>query len=509
MEMTLESASRKIRTCENELVQVFKKALDLAKRIEECSREIEMLERGVSGMFIEPGPSGALTRGRVEILPTGRNFYVVDPRALPTKASWIIGVESAKRLLEHYKLRMGKYPESVGFILWSIDAYKADGEQLAQILYLLGVEPTWSESGYVKELRVISLEELNRPRIDVTVRISGIVRDTLPNYIYLIDEAVEKVVKLDEPLEMNYVKKHYLEHLEKLVRLGYNVSEAERKAMYRIFAEAPGTYGAGVNYAVEASAWRGSEDLAKIWIHWSGYAYSRKSFGENAHDVLVLNLEKVDMVSRNHSSDEHDIFACCCYFAYHGGFYNAVKTISGKDILIVQVDTRDISNIDIHDMKFEIERIVRAKLLNPVWIEEMKKHGYRGANEIQRKILHLYGWSATTKLVNDWIFNEIAKTYALDEEMKKWFIENNIYALEEIVRRLIEAAERKLWKPDPELLNKLRDIHAEIEGYLEESITGQDYQGGSIVIITSEQDSHWKENIKNVEQVMERMRKIR
>ncbi|OYT27021.1 MAG: hypothetical protein B6V02_00700 [Thermoprotei archaeon ex4572_64] len=417
MEMTLESASRKIRTCENELVQVFKKALDLAKRIEECSREIEMLERGVSGMFIEPGPSGALTRGRVEILPTGRNFYVVDPRALPTKASWIIGVESAKRLLEHYKLRMGKYPESVGFILWSIDAYKADGEQLAQILYLLGVEPTWSESGYVKELRVIS--------------------------------------------------------------------------------------------AVEASAWRGSEDLAKIWIHWSGYAYSRKSFGENAHDVLVLNLEKVDMVSRNHSSDEHDIFACCCYFAYHGGFYNAVKTISGKDILIVQVDTRDISNIDIHDMKFEIERIVRAKLLNPVWIEEMKKHGYRGANEIQRKILHLYGWSATTKLVNDWIFNEIAKTYALDEEMKKWFIENNIYALEEIVRRLIEAAERKLWKPDPELLNKLRDIHAEIEGYLEESITGQDYQGGSIVIITSEQDSHWKENIKNVEQVMERMRKIR
>jgi len=498
------SSSKKI-----EVIQVFKKALELAERITKCSREIDILEKAVSGGYVEPGASGSITRGKIEILPTGRNFYAVDPRALPTKASWIVGVESAKKLLNYYKSKMGKYPESIGFILWSIDAYKADGEQLAQILYLLGVEPIWSESGYIKELRVIPLEELNRPRIDVTVRISGIVRDTLPNYIYLIDEAIEKIVNLNEPPEMNYVKKHYLEYVEKLIKIGYGKSDAKRRAMFRIFAEAPGTYGAGINYAIEASAWRNDEDLTKTWLQWSGYAYSRRSFGENASEVLILNLEKIDVVSRNHSTDEHDIFGCCCYFAYHGGFYNAVKTVSGrKDVLIVQVDTRDLSNIDINEIKFEIERIVRAKLLNPTWIEEMKKHGYRGASEFSRKILHLYGWSATTKQVSDWVFNEIARTYILNNEMKRWFLENNIYALEEITRRLIEAAERGLWKPSKELLQKIKEIYSEVEGFLEESISEGEYQGGAITIITPDKDNHWKENIKHIEDSLRKIRQV-
>ena len=491
---------------EDKVITAFRKALKLAGKIVECSREYEGLFNALSGGYVEPGPSGSITRGKIDILPTGRNFYAVDPTSLPTKAAWEIGVKTAIKMLNMYVARHGRYPESIGHILWSIDGYKADGEQLAQILYLLGVEPVWVNDS-VRGIRVIPLSELGRPRIDVVVRISGIVRDTLPNYIYLIDEAVSKVVSLDEPLDMNYPKKHYVEHVSKLVELGRNLNEASKIARFRVFCSPPGSYGSGVNYAIAASAWKNEEDLAKTWIQWSSYAYSKDGYRE-AHDVLMLAIRNVDIVTRNHLSDEHDIFGCCCYFSYHGGFYNTVKALSGRDdIEIITVDTRDVSNPDIRDMSMEVERIARAKLLNPVWISEMKKHGYRGANEFSRKILHLYGWSATTRVVKDWIFNEIAKTYALNSDMRRWFIENNIYAFEEIVRRLIEAYERGIWRAPQEIINKLRKVYGEVEGILEESITSEaNIQGGIIKIYTSDDVDYWKMNISKVDRVWRKLR---
>ena len=490
----------------SELLNAFKVALDIAGRIAGCVKEYDGLITGISGGYVEPGPSGALTRGKVEVLPTGRNFYAIDPTALPTQAAWRIGVETAEKLLKYYLEKHGRYPETVGVVLWSVDAYKADGEQLAQVLYLLGVRPVWDSTGAVRGIEVIPLEELGRPRIDVTVRISGIVRDTLPNYIYLIDEAVSKVASLNEPPEKNFVRKHYLEYLRKLLELGRGFSEADELARARIFGAPPGAYGAGVNYAVEASAWRSDEDLAKVWVQWGSYIYSRKSYGKEAPEALILNLKKVDVVARNHVSDEHDIFGCCCYFAYHGGFYGAVKALTGRnDVEVVTVDTRDISSTEVRGMKDEVERIVRAKLLNPVWISEMKKHGYRGASEFQRRILHLYGWSATTKLVDDWVFEEIAKTYVLDEEMRKWFIENNVWALEEIARRLIEATERGLWRAPEEMLEELREAYGEIEGVLEDSIGGGEVQGGAISIYTAEDVSEWKSKLRKIEEVLKRL----
>ncbi len=507
--VVLDLKTRPRRDVEKRLRDVFGKALEIVDRIRASgSSEYLHFELGLSGGYVEPGASGALTRGKIDVLPTGRNFYAVDPRAIPTQAAWKVGVETANKLLKYYLEKHGRYPESVGHVLWSIDAYKADGEQLAQILYLLGVRPIWTVDGSVKGLEVIPLRELGRPRIDNIVRISGIVRDTLPNYIYLIDEAVQMVVNLDEPPEMNYVRKHYLEHVKKLVEMGVDGSRAKEMASYRVFAEPPGAYGAGVNYAVEASAWRSDEDLAKVWIQWAGHAYSRRGYGVKAFEALALNLSIVDVVTRNHISDEHDIFNCCCYFAYHGGFYNAVKAISGRsDIEIVTVDTRDISATDVRNMKDEIERIVRAKLLNPVWISEMKKHGYRGASEFSRKILHLYGWSATTKLVDDWIFEEIAKTYILNDEMRRWFIENNVWAAEEIARRLLEAAQRGLWRARPEILERLREAYGEIEGVMENDVVyGGEIQGGSVDVFTSKDDAHWSQNISVVDDVIKRLR---
>ncbi len=479
-----------------EVISAFKKALEIANKIKECKKEFDGFVKAIGGEFVRPAPSGSLTRGKIEILPTGRNFFAVDPTSLPTKSAWKVGVETANKLLKYYLEKQGRYPETVGEWIWSVDAYKADGEQIAQILYLLGVKPVWV-NGAVKGLEIIPLEELKRPRIDVVVRISGIVRDTLPNYIYMIDEAVAKVASLDEPLEMNYVRKHFLEHISKL--------KDEELALCRVFGSPPGSYGAGVSYAVEASAWRSNEDLAKTWVQWSGYAYTRKHFGKEAFESLILNLRNVDIVTRNHVSDEHDIFNCCCYFSYHGGFYNAVKAL-GKNPEIVVIDTKDISSTDVRSMKDEIERIVRAKLLNPVWISEMKKHGYRGANEFSKKILHLYGWSATTKLVDKWVFDEIAKTYVLDEGMRRWFEENNVYAVEEIARRLIEAYERGLWKADDELIEKLREAYAEIEGILEDEIAG-DVQGGAIEIYTMNDVKNWELNAKKVIEAWVKLKK--
>ncbi len=503
MENTLEYKLRSDKV--QELAETFLKMVDLVDRIRQAHVEMSALLRGLEGGYVEPGPSGSLTRGKFEILPTGRNFYAVDPRCLPTPAAWEVGVKCAVKLLEEYRARHGTYPESVGVVLWSIDAYKADGEQLAMILYLIGVRPVWGPDGSVVDIEVIPLRELGRPRIDVVVRISGIVRDTLPNYVYLIDKAVCKVASLDEPLEMNYVRKHYLENLKSLLELGRSIDEAEELAKCRVFAEPPGTYGAGVNYAVEASAWRTIEDLGKVWLSWSSYAYTSKTFGRSAPDALVLSLRYVQVVTRNHPSDEHDILNCCCYFAYHGGFHAAVRAVTGRDVDIVQIDTTDISRVEVRDIRLEIERIVRAKLLNKRWIEEMRKHGYSGASEIFRKILHLYGWVSTTGKVPDWVFTEIARTYVLDEDMRRWFMQENKYALEEIARRLLEAARRGVWRAPPDVLEKLEETYAEIEASLEDEVTSE-VQGGNIIVYTAENCEEYARLVRDVELVLDKVK---
>ncbi|HDD31634.1 MAG TPA: cobalt chelatase, partial [Thermococcus litoralis] len=230
------------------------------------------------------------------------------------------------------------------------------------------------------------------------------------------------------------------------------------------------------------------------------------AFGVEAHESLVLNLKSVDVINRNHISDEHDLTNCCCYFAYHGGFKTAVDALTGKDVDIIQVDTRDISDTKIVDIKVEIERITRTKLLNDRWIEEMKKHGYRGASEFSKKILHLYGWEATTKLVEGWIFDEIAQKYVLDEEMRRWLEEHNPYAIEEIARRLIEAYERGLWETSDEVIKRLMEAYSEIEGLLEEHLGEGEVQGGMIEIYTAEDDEQWSENIEEVEELWQKIK---
>ena len=453
------------------LYLMWEKVIDISSRIE-ASDELGSLLHGFDAGYIEPGPSGLITRGKLDILPTGRNFYSLDPFKIPTKGAWEIGKRLADGVIMKYDKENGKTPENIAMYWMASDIMWADGEQLAQIMHLIGVEPVW-KSGRVKGYRIMPLEELGRPRIDVTIRVSGIIRDCFYNCIELLDEAIGEVAMLDEPTEKNYLRKH----------TSAFVSGNESSSKFaRIFASKPGTYGNGVNLAVYASAWKEEKDLSDVFVHWNGYAYGRSNFGTEARDSFVSQLKTVDLTFNKTVTDEYDLCGCCCYFGTQGGLTNAAREISGKDVCAYYGDTRDQDKIEVRSLADEVRRVVRSKLLNPKWIEGVKRHGYKGAGDISKRIGRVYGWEATTHEVDDWIFDDIARTFVLDKEMREFFEENNPWALEEVGRRLLEAYERGLWNADEEVIEGLKSAYLEMEGWIEEKMgdVKGDLQGGAI-----------------------------
>jgi cobaltochelatase CobN len=457
------------------------RARDLAGRID-SSDELGSLANGMAGGYIPPGPSGLISRGRIDILPTGRNFYSLDPRAVPTPAAWVVGSRLAELTIEKYRREQGRYPGNVAMLWMASDVMWADGEQFAQILALIGVEPVW-EHGRLTSFRVIPVDLLDRPRIDVTVRVSGILRDCFYHCIELLDDALKKVAALDEPDTVNFLRKH-------------TGPEADTP---RIFGAPKGTYGIGVNLAVYSSAWEGVEDLADVFISWNGFAYGRDRFGDEDHAGFVDRLGTVDLTFNKTATDEYDLLGCCCYFGSHGGLTAAARNVSGRRVEAYYGDTRNVSQAEVRTLADEIRRVVRTKLLNPQWIEGLKSHGYAGAGEIARRAGRVYGWEATTGEVDDWIFDEIARTFFLDGKNREFFREHNVWALEEMGRRLLEAHERGLWSADEEALRGLREAYLEIEGDLEGElgeVTGT-MQGGSIDVITSHEMKTWRTALEN------------
>ena len=455
---------------------------ELCWRIEE-SKEMQSLLHGFSGGFIKPGPSGLITKGKIEVLPTGRNFFSLDPSSVPTDAAWVVGRKLADSLLEKYRKEQGRLPENVAMFWMAGDVMYADGEQMAQMFYLIGVEPVW-KGGRLKGYRIIPLEELKRPRIDLTVRVSGITRDCFYNCIEIMDQAIKEVSQLDESPEMNFLHKHDLEN----------------GPTPRIFASRPGTYGNGVNLAVYASAWKEEKDLSDVFIYWNGYAYGKGFFGEESHGGLIKQLKTVDVTFNKTTTDEKDLFGCCCYFGNHGGLTAAAREVSGKEVEAYYGDTRDPDHVEVRDLADEVRRVVRTKLLNPKWIEGMKRHGYKGAGDISKRVGRVYGWEATTQEVDDWIFDDIARTFIMDEENRQFFQENNPWAMEEMGRRLLEAEQRGLWKADPEVLDALKSLYLEIEGWMEERMGDVEggFQGGAIDVVTADEVAAWKEKMAKV-----------
>ncbi|OPY92630.1 MAG: Aerobic cobaltochelatase subunit CobN [Syntrophaceae bacterium PtaU1.Bin231] len=478
-----------LRNVESGIEQILRNVL--------ASDETGALLNGLNGGFIEPGPSGLVTRGRSDVLPTGRNFYSLDPQRIPSPAAWETGKILAEKTIEKYRSDEGRLPENIAFHWQCTDIMWADGEGMAQMLSLLGVRPIWRDNGRTGGFRIIPLEELGRPRIDITVRVSGITRDNFPGAIALLDEAVQAVASLDEPSDLNFVRKHTLEKLEGKAEADRDIL---RKATYRIFASMPGTYQAGTQLAVYASAWKTQEDLSDVFLYWNGYAYGKGAFGEPAHGSLKASLKTVDVTFNKTVTDEYDLTGCCCYFGTHGGMINAARVISGNDIRNYYGDTREPGKVAVRTLTEEMRRIARAKILNPQWIEGMKEHGYKGAGEIGKRVGRLYGWQATARAVDDAVFDDVARTFMMDDENRAFFEENNPWALEEMARRLIEAAERGLWNPSPDVRDALKNLYVEIEGWIEERMGDMkgDFQGGSIDIFTKEEVAAWKSKMEEI-----------
>ncbi len=472
--------------------EIRKRILEINRRIED-SKEIESLLKGFDGKYIPPGPSGLITRGRDDVLPTGRNFYSLDPHRIPTRSAFEIGKKLAEKVIEKHLNEEGRYPENIAIFWMANDIMWGDGEGMGQIMYLIGIKPKWLSNGRINGFEIIPLDKLGRPRIDVTIRVSGITRDNFPMCIELIDEAIQKIASLDEPEEMNFIKKHTLEQMT------MNGTDF-RSATLRIFCSMPGTYQAGTQLAVYASAWKEEKDLAEVFLYWNGYAYGKGIWGESRHKEFANNLKSVDVTYNKVVSDEYDLFGCCCYFGTHGGMTAAARYLSGKEIKTYYGDTRNPDLVEVRDLADEIRRVVRTKLLNPKWIEGMKRHGYKGAGDISKRIGRIYGWQATTKEVDDWIFDDIARTFFMNEENRKFFEEHNPWALEEIARRLIEAMERGLWSPADDVKKALKELYLEIEGWIEERMSEVkgDFQGGSIDILTAEEVKFWKQKMEEI-----------
>ena len=383
------------------------------------------------------------------------------------------------------------------------DIMRADGEQICQIFHLIGVRPKWKQNGQIDGFEIIPLEELKRPRIDVHIRVSGITRDCFPSAISYVDEAICEVALLDEPEDKNFIRKHILS-LAKQEKKDIQDPEVFRRLSSRLFCAQPGAYKAGVNLAVYASAWKDEKDLSDVYVFWNGYAYGGgadgKYFGVPAHKELIFSLKNVEVTFDKHISDETDFLSCCGFFGNYGGMTTAVKTLSGKKPKTYYGDTRNPANVDVVDFKDEMKRVVLSKLLNPKYIKGMKQHGYKGAGDISKRIGRVYGFGATTGEVEDWIFDEITKTFVLNKDMRKWFLDVNPWALEEIGRRLIEAASRGIWKADKKTLSKLKQAYLEIEGALEDTLDGVrgEFQGGSIDVYSPDEIKTWGEELKKM-----------
>jgi cobaltochelatase CobN len=435
---------------------------EVVPRLARTPEEMENLLSGLSGGYVPAGPSGSPTRGLVNVLPTGRNFYSVDPKALPSRLSWEVGQGLAGDLLARYLEEEGRYPESVGIVVWGTAAMRTQGDDIAEILALLGVRPVWNEeSRRVIGLDVISLEELGRPRIDVTVRISGFFRDAFPNLIQLLDDAFALVAKRDEPPERNAVRRHFLEEMQE--------GRSERRATARIFGSKPGAYGAGLLPLMDARNWRDDGDLAEVYAVWGGYAYGRGLEGVEAQAEMEANLRRTEVAVKNIDNREHDLFDSDDYFQYHGGMIAAVRALTGRDPKAYIGDSADPSRVKTRDLSEEARRVFRSRVANPKWIEAMQRHGYKGAFELSATVDYLFGYDATANVVEDWMYRDVTKKYVLDEGVRDFMHESNPWALRAISERLLEAADRGLWaNPDPEDLEALKAAYLENEGMLEE-----------------------------------------
>ncbi len=437
-------------------------ATQVVPRLARTTDELDAVVHALDGGFIAAGPSGSPLRGLVNVLPTGRNFYTVDPRAVPSRLAWQTGQAMAESLVAKYVDETGSWPQSVGLSIWGTSAMRTSGDDIAEVLALLGVRPVWDEaSRRLNDLQVIPLDELGRPRIDVTVRISGFFRDAFPHVVAMLDDAVRLVAGLDEPDGQNFVRAH--------ARADLAEHGDERRSTTRIFGSKPGSYGAGILQVVESGNWRSDDDLAEVYTSWGGFAYGRDLDGAPAADDMRTNYRRIKVAAKNVDTHEHDIADSDDYFQYHGGMVATVRALTGSDPKAYVGDSTSPDAVRTRTLQEETNRVFRARVVNPRWIGAMQRHGYKGAFELAATVDYLFGFDATAGVVHDWMYESLAKEYVLDETNQQFLRTSNPWALRGIVERLHEAAERGLWEsPDADVMAALQQVYLDVEGELED-----------------------------------------
>jgi len=437
-------------------------ATEVVPRLARTTDELAHVAHALAGGYVPAGPSGSPLRGLINVLPTGRNFYSVDPKAVPSRLAWETGQAMAESLLARYRADTGDWPRSVGLSVWGTSAMRTAGDDIAEVLALLGVRPVWDEaSRRVTGVTVVPTEELGRPRIDVTVRISGFFRDAFPHVVAMLDDAVRLVAALDEPDELNFVATH--------ARADLATHGDTRRATMRIFGSKPGTYGAGLLQLIDSRNWRDDADLAEVYAVWGGYAYGRDLDGAPARDQMESAYRRIAVAAKNIDTREHDIADSDDYFQYHGGMIATVRALTGSAPAAYVGDSTRPEAVRTRALHEETARIFRARVVNPRWLAAMRRHGYKGAFELAATVDYLFGYDATAGVVADWMYDKLAETYVLDEVNQRFLTESNPWALHGITERLLEAADRKLWEyPDPAVLDGLREVFLRTEGDLED-----------------------------------------
>jgi magnesium chelatase subunit H len=424
----------------------------------DSNQEIKSLMRALRGEYIEPGPGADIVKNPL-VLPTGRNTHAINPYSIPSHSAFARAAHTADALLERYVSEHGRYPKAMALVLWGLDNIKTQGEGVAQALHLLGVRPVRDALNRATEIEVTPLEELKRPRIDVVMTVSGIFRDLFTPTMALLDKAVRRVAALDEPHEMNYVRRHVS---EKIASDGSGFDDA----VTRVFSNAPGNYGTNVNFTVMESQWETSDTLGDLFVTRKCFAYSRDSKGRTvegreARHLMDDVLSRVEATYQNIDSFEVGITDVDHYFEYLGGVSKAVEKRAQARPAIYLSDSLS-PQTKIRSLEETIRLETRAKTLNPKWYEGLLKHGFRGVAEIENHVANTFGWSATADAVDPWIYTEISKTFLLDQIMFDRLLELNPHSVRSLTKRLLEAHDRGFWNPDETILEKLREVLEEL-----------------------------------------------
>jgi magnesium chelatase subunit H len=446
--------------------EIFKPSLALLERVREklqSNSEIDSLVRALRGEFIQPGPGADIIQNP-DVLPTGRNTHAINPYSVPSAAAFNRSEIVATQLLERYRNENGRYPEAMALVLWGLDNIKTQGEGVAQALWLLGVRPVRDALNRTTSVAAIPLDELGRPRIDVVMTISGIFRDLFSPTVQVLDKAVRLVAQLDEPLEMNYVRKHVIEQISQ------EHCTAD-EATLRVFSNAPGNYGTNVNFMVMDSQWEREETLGDLFVTRKCFAYGRDSQGRSfegreARVAMDRALSRVEATYQNIDTFEIGLTDVDHYFEYLGGVSKAVEKRARAKPAIYLSDSLS-RDVKIRSLEETVRLETRTKTLNPKWYEGMLQHGFRGVAEIENHVSNTFGWSATADAVDDWIYDEVANTFLFDESMLERLRDLNPHSAHALAQRLLEANGRGYWDANTEALAKLRDISRSLEDQLE------------------------------------------